>query len=486
MEKYILTLDLGTTNLKAIIFNKQFEEIASVNFNYSLITNGDFVEFEAEDYWNACKKVLRKVIEKSSINPERIISISITSQAETLIILNRNGEPVRKAISWLDSRSKEECKILSRQFNQEESYAITGQPCVIPNWPITKILWLKRNENKSFKNTYKFLLLKDYIIYKLIGNYISEYTINNFSYYFDINKKEYWKEIIEFVGIDREQLPVLKEAGTNIGNPLMSVINEFGFSKDIKINIGSLDQMSAMIGVGNIKKDIVSESTGTVMAIGTLIDKPIINQFKIPCHYNAIKDTYILLPVCESGGICLEWFKKNFEDEKTYDDLDKEIDNVDISSNDLLFLPYIAGINSPEFNPKAKGVFYGIRLEHQKEHFLRAIYEGVAYLLKKNIDILEKLGVKVEKIISSGGGSESNAWNQIKADITGKKVVTTRNSESASLGAAILAAVECDLYQKVEDAVEFSVKVKREFEPKKIDRYKRKYSLFNQVYERLY
>jgi len=483
MEKYILSLDLGTTLLKLGLFNTNLKEICSHSVEYKLDISSRFIEFDADDYWYKCKKGILDLISKSKINQSRIESISLSSQAETLVVLDKNGKPLRKAISWLDSRSTEECNILKNNFKINRGYRITGQPDIITTWPVTKILWLKRNEKKTFDKANKYLLLKDYIIYKFTGNFISEFTIYNFSYYFDIIKKSYWEEILKFIDIDIGQLPKLIEPGSRAGNLLTNNLRELGLSSDIHLNVGALDHMAGMIGVGNIKKDIVSETTGTVLAICTMLDKPLFSKYKIPCHYNAIKDTYILLQTCESGGISLEWFKRNFYENKDYNYINKRISNISKGSNGLIFLPYLTGVNSPELNPNAKGGFYGLTISHNKDHFARSIMEGIAYLIKKNLDYLKKLNVNTKKIISLGGGSKSDEWNQIKADVIGKEIIVTKQDDPSLLGAAILSSVELGSFSNIRAAVDNTVEIKKKYVSHKNFNYEKQYKKFFTLYK---
>ncbi len=485
MKKYIITIDLGTTKVKFGLYNSRLEEICEHSIKYRLDTNSEFIEFDVEEYWHACKKGIQDLLSKSKINSKKVASISLSSQAETLVVLGREGKPLRKAISWLDSRSGEECKILEDSFNIDNGYRITGQPYVVTTWPITKMLWIKRNEKEIFAKAYKYLLLKDYIIYKFTGKFISEYTVYNFSYYFDIVKKRYWEDILRFVGIDIEQLPELIEPGEIAGCLLDKNLKEFSFSSDIHINVGALDQMSGMIGVGNIKEGIVSETTGTVLAICTMINKPLINKYRIPCHYNAVKDTYILLSICESGGISLEWFKNNFYDNKSYNYINSEIERVPQGSNGLIFLPYLTGVNSPELDPNAKGVFYGINISHSRAHFARSVMEGIAYLIRKNLDYRKKLNIFTNKLISLGGGSKNDVWNQIKADVIGKGIIVTEQGEPASLGVAILAAVKLGLYKDLKNAVDNSVRIKKVYNPCDDQVYEKQYKIFLDLYKGL-
>ncbi|MBC7333782.1 MAG: hypothetical protein H5T85_04925 [Actinobacteria bacterium] len=485
MNQYILTIDLGTTLIKLSLFNKALQPINTHYLNFDLERSLEFVELDAEQYWNTCKEGIKILFQKSRIEPRDVSLISLSSQAETLVVVDKNGIPLRKAISWLDNRSSYECMLLKNNFDINEGYRITGQPDIITTWPITKILWIKRNERDVFKNAYKYLLLKDYIIYKLTKKFVSEYTIYNFSYYFDMVKKNYWKKILDFVGISIEQLPQLKEPGEIVGNVVKDNLDGLKFSSNTHLCLGALDQMAGMIGVGNIRKGIISETTGTVIAICTMLDRPLINEYRIPCHYNAIKDTYTLLAVCESGGISLDWFKNNFYEDKDYNYINKEVEKIPSGSEGIVFLPYLTGVSSPEYNPKAKGVFYGLRLLHTRAHLARAIMEGIAYVIKKNLEYFEKLGISAGKIISLGGGSKSDIWNQIKADIFGRKVIVTKSEEPASLGAAILGAVSLGLYKDVEDAVKDSVEVKKVYSPSYKKVYDMNYKEFIKLYKNI-
>ncbi|MGM0366822.1 MAG: FGGY family carbohydrate kinase, partial [Actinomycetota bacterium] len=183
MKRYILAIDLGTTLIKFVLFDFKLDLISEHSRDYELETDKDFIEFDAEGYWEAISAGIKEIVSKSKIDPKGIASIAFSSQAETLVLLDRENNPARKAISWLDNRSKKECEIIRANFSSSKSYRITGQPDVITTWPVTKILWIKNNEGEVFRRTRKFLLLKDYIIYKLTGRFVSEYSIYNFSYY---------------------------------------------------------------------------------------------------------------------------------------------------------------------------------------------------------------------------------------------------------------------------------------------------------------
>lgn len=482
---HIITIDLGTTNIKVGIYDSELKELCIRSLKVEYISENNSVEFDTEGYWDICKRGIKEVIEKSGIDPGNILTISLTGQAESLVLLDSSHRPLRKGISWMDSRSLKECEILKRNFDVEIGYNITGQPDIIPTWPITKILWIKRNEKSLFGKVSKYLLIKDFIIFKLTGKFLAEYTVYNFSYYLDIIRKKYWNDILDFVGIEQEQLPVLIEPGETAGTVTGEIAGEFNLRHDVTVNTGALDHFAGMIGTGNVNEGLVSETTGTVLAIATLTDRPMINEYNIPCHYNAVKNTYVLLPVCESGGVSLEWFKTNFFPEETFEYMNTEIEKSGRLKNEVIFLPYLTGTNAPEFDVKARGVFYGLNIHHTKVDFARAVMEGVSYLLKKNVEYLEKLNIKVDSLISLGGGSKSEVWNQMKADITGKEILIPEYEEAASLGAAVLAAVRCGLCKSVREAAGKYVKIKKIYSPASTDLYKEGYKKFIEIYKSL-
>jgi len=381
-------------------------------------------------------------------------------------------------------RSGEECIELKNKFNPETCYRTTGQPEIIPTWPITKILWLRKHEPEIFQKINKYLLLKDYIQYRLTGKLVGEFSIYNFSHYFDISRKKYWNEILEFCGVSENQLPKLIEPCTLIGEIKSDIAAKLGISSFAKINVGTLDHFSGMIGTGNIDKGTISESTGTVLSIATMLEKPVFSEARVPCHYGPFENSYVLLPVCESGGISLEWFKNNFSTDDTFESINNEIAKRSIP-NELIFLPYITGVNAPDFNSDARGVFYGIQLKHDKYDFAFAVMEGVAHLLRINIDHIENAGYPVEKIISTGGGAKSSIWSQVKADITGHTVAIPTNEEAACLGAAMIGAVSEGIFKTYEEAIKHCVSIKKQYTPKDRKIYQKKHILFQRVYENL-
>jgi len=294
--------------------------------------------------------------------------------------------------------------------------------------------------------------------------------------------------MLAFLEIDEGKLPKLIEPGEQVGFLTKENSKILKISEDVVINCGCLDQMAGMIGTGNIKPGLIGETTGTVLVISAVVDKPIISEYKIPCHYNAVKNTYAMLPIVESGGISLEWFRNNFVPNVSFKQIDQEVREIIPQSGDPVFLPYIVGVNSPEYNPYAKGAFYGLDVSHNSIHLAKAVMEGVCFILKKNLDYLSKIGIKSDKIISSGGGSDSEVWNQMKADILWMEVNVTESKEAASLGSAILAVVNLGIFNSIEEAIKKTVRIKKTYKPRERNKtyYEKQYEIFLDIYNKLY
>ena len=475
-----ISIDLGTTNIKVAFYDKKINLISDRSENVEYFSEGDWVEFDAEQYFDTVTSLIGYCIEDSNISSNEIIKIVLTGQAESLIALNKDNKPIRKGISWLDMRSGKECDELKEVFPKDICYRITGQQSIIPTWPITKMLWLRKNEPEIFSNVDKYLMLKDYIQFRLTGKIVGEYSIYNFTHYFDINKKDYWTDILTYCGIKREQLPELVEPFTDIGVITDEMSEKLGVSPDSTVNVGTLDHFSGMIGTGNVKKDIISVSTGTVLAITTLVDSPPQGGVDIPCHYGPFKDTYVLMLVCESGGASLEWYKKGFLPDIGYEKMNEEILKKELP-NELIFLPYIAGVNAPDYNEKANGVFYGIKSKHDKFDLAYAIMEGVSHLFAININFMKKIGVDPKMVISTGGGSRSDLWSQLYSDISKNSIVIPENEEAGCLGVALMASVIDGVYTDLDQAIKDNVNIKKRFTPKSNPALDNKHRLFSQV-----
>ena len=496
MDKYFAGIDLGSTNIKAALYKGEtLTRIAYCSRPVEYFKQGSRVEFDGDAFIKSMLEMLKELGEK--VPPGSISSVTLTGQAESLILLDKNYKPLRHAISWMDERSAAECEELSRQFTGDEIYRITGQKAVIPTWPATKIINLAQKEPECIANTAFFVLLKDYAAYKLSGILQADKSIATFSFYFDIYRGCYWEKMMNACAIKNEQLPPLAEPCTIIG-PLNKALDLGDAYSQALLNIGTLDHFAGMIGSGNINPGILSESCGTVMAMAAMIRLPLSGTFRrgpdgprfpsgkdtAALHYGPFPGTFVLLSVAENGGICLEWFRNNFLPNYSFDQINSEITKITgTSGNGLIFLPYLAGVNAPEFDRNTCGVFFGLHTETSLFDMAKAVMEGVAFLLDKNLAELRSTGLDFSHIICTGGAAKSDLWSQIKADISNCEILIPEDSETACRGAAIIGAVSTGFFANYDEAVKNCVSIKKRFFPRDNSAYQKKKTGFNVLYK---
>ena len=479
---YYIGIDLGTTNIKAALYRGDMTRADLRSLPVEYFRDGIFVEFDAEDYFRRLCSLVNGMLKDRAIDPAEVRVITLTGQAETLIVLGRDGKPLRRAISWMDERSTEECAFLQERFTPEEIESVTGQMAVLPTWPATKILWLRRHEPETYASAAHYVLLKDYIVYRLTGRLESDMSIATFSFYFDIYQKCYWRKMTETVGIRPEQLPPLAEPLTEAGPLTAEAASLLGLTRATRINRGTLDHFAGMIGTGNTAPGQLTLSTGTVMALSAMTAEPCPRDSGIAMHYGFLPDTHIMLPVAESGGVSLEWFRQNCLSGMDYGRLNEELSRRSLP-NRLIFLPFLVGTNAPDFDADASGLFYGLRAENDSVDMAAAVMEGVSFLLRKNCEAIRKSGTGVSRIIATGGGSKSALWCQMQADITGLPVVVPAEKEAACLGAALAGAVGDGLFPDLASGAASCVSFAGCFTPHPTEALDRKYRQYQLLYD---
>ena len=442
----LMGIDMGTTSVKTAVFDEKLNEKLKTTADYTLESKGDRVEFDSEKYWDIVSGEIEKIKKELKVD-----ALAIDTQCETLILTDENGEPVRKAIVWLDNRATAEAEMIQAHFGNQKVYEITGQPEVTATWPACKLLWVKRNEPEVWAKTKKVFLLEDYILYKMTGRFITEKTLQSSTIYFDIRGNCWWKEMLDYIGVEENMLPELLDSGVYVGD-----------YDGIKVVTGAMDQVSGAIGAGIVKKGIVSVMTGTTMVIFTPYDT--VPEFDpasiVPCHYN-YDGKYCLLSWSPTAGMALKWFTNALCESFSFRELDEIAKNIAPGSDGVTFLPYLCGSTMPKYNPDARGSFTGLTTEHGRGHFVRSVMESVACMLRSN---LEYLNLDASEIRAMGGGATSPLWCQIKSDMTGKKLVTLKNKETACLGGAILAGVGVGLFESVEKACE-AIEIDKAYTP---------------------
>lgn len=445
MAKNLLGVDFGTTALKACLFDENGNILASESVQYKLITEGEFIEFPAQEIFKVFSETVEKITSKYKVD-----ALSVDTQGETMIVLDKDGNPLMNAIIWLDNRASDQAKRMEEKFGLEKIYNLTGQAEIPAGYPAPKIEWLKDNAPDIYAKADKYLLLEDYVIYRLTGKFASSRSLYSSSLLMNVHTGEYIPEVLEYLGINENQLPELKESGEVVGD-----------WNGITVVTSALDQIAGATGAGVVKEGVMSETTGTALAVCALTEKfpPYFDGLKVSVYY-VKKGVYCLLMWAPTAGAVLEWFKKNFCENMNFDQINEGVVKVPVGCEGLIMLPHLCGTVMPENQPNAKGVFFGIELKHTRAHFARAIMESVAYMIKEYVEFM---GVELNQIRSMGGGAKSKPWCEIKSAVLGKEIVTLKQNETACLGSAIFAGVGIGVFKNPVQASEKIVAVDKSY-----------------------
>lgn len=471
MSEVFLGIDIGTTSLKAAAFDENGKRLALYTADYTLDTDPatGFIELDPEVYVAMCRSAIDDIGRQCG----KITALAVDTQGETLILTDKKGTPLYPAVVWLDNRAEKEAEELTKAFGRRRVYEVTGQPEITAGWPAPKLLWFKRNRPDIWSRVGKIFMLEDYIIYKLTGSFVTEPTVQSSTLYYDVVRRGWWGEMLDYIGIDESMLPTLLKTAERVGD-----------YRGIPVVTGALDQIAGTLGVGVTDGSRVSEMTGTIMAICVTTDimPPYSKDSFIPCHMHAIDGKYCLILWSSTAGMALKWFKNQFAESLSFEELDAIAEKVAPGCDGMTMIPHFCGSAMPKYNPHATASFSGITLSHTKAHFARSILESVAFVLKENLD---HVGAPPEcEIRITGGGASSPLWAQIKSDVTGRRLCTVSESETACLGSAIMAAVGVGAFASIKEAADRIVSVRDTYSPTGVD-YTEAYARFIETDEKL-
>ena len=470
----LLGVDAGTTSVKAGLFGDNGDQLAVATEEYRLITpSAERAELDPETYWRATTAAVRRALAASGASPAEVVALAVSSQGETVVALDGDGKPLSNAIVWLDNRAEAEAREVAERFADDLVYAVTGVPAVVPTWTACKLLWWKRHEPALFARAARFVLVEDLLLYRLTGRYVTEGGVQCTTLLYDIGAQRWWRPMLDVLEVDDGRLPELAAPGEVVGELLPAAAEALGLRARLPIVAGGMDQGAGAVGVGNVRPGSISESTGGALTVQATIDRTDGDATRqTPVYVHSAKGHYLYCPVCPTGGMALTWFRDRFGASVeapgkalSYDQLTGLAARVPPGSEGLIMLPHLMGAFSPEYEPAARGVFFGFTLGHGKGHFVRAILESVAFMLRRNLELLSAAGASAAEIRSHGGGARSDLWCQIKADVCGLPVVTLEGSDAAVRGNAMLAGVATGVYAGLDEATQAMVKPIARFEP---------------------
>ncbi len=492
--KYFLSFDVGTTSMKCILFDKNFKEVYFCEKEYALLTpEEDWVELEPKVYYNTLCDCIGEMIE-NGVDVKLISTLTITTQGETFIPVDKSGNALMNAIVWLDNRASSEAEYIKSKISMDEIYETTGLGEINGAVPAAKLLWIYKNRKDIYDKTYKFMLLEDYLVYKLTGRAVTEQSIASSTAWFDINNECYYAKMLDVCSIDEEKLPELVACGEVIGKISEVASEETGLNEETLVVSGAMDQISSAIGAGNIKSGIVTETTGTALVVGATVDKPVFDNESRITIYKHFNHNFMYMPYCNTAGIVLKWFRDELmkqlkaeakaNGKSVYAAVDELAEQSVPGSGGVITLPHFAGKDGCE---RAKGVVYGLTLGTHLCDIARSVLESVGCMLNELLIGIEKTGINISEIRSLGGGAKSKIWCEIKAGITNKKILSTNYAQTTALGAAMLGSVAIGEYKTVEDAINAADIGYKSVEPKADDlaAYEEVYNKYSELYEAL-
>lgn len=487
MSYYIIGIDIGTESSRVILFEENGKVLSSSSSSYSTYyQQKNHVEQNPNDWWGSVFYNLKEILNNYQIAKENIIGLGVCGQMHAVVPIGKDGNLLLDRVPiWCDKRSD------VSNFHDKDLNVITGNPA-IPTWTGFKIRWLKEHNKDLYNKTYKFLSCKDFINYMLTGQIYTDFSEASGTYLFDIKKNNWSTELCNLLEIDYDKLPKIRKSTDIIGKIKKSLLKDFNLNKEIKVVCGGGDMMCLLLGSGMIQQGIGCDVTGTASDVSVCTTSPL-SDSRIMNLRHVVNDLWVSFGILDSGGGSLQWFKNNFGNEEckiakeesisVYEIFDREALSIPPGSSGLLFFPYLNGERTLG-SENSRGVFFGIDSTHRKNHFIRAIMEGVAYDLRQSLDIIREK-VNISELRAIGGGAKSKVWIQIKSNIYNIPVVTLKNFEGGAVGAAILAGVGVKLFKDEKEAVKRMIKKDNKIFPsnKEVALYKQYYDLYKKLHD---
>lgn len=479
----VYAVDIGSTNLKTVLFDEQLRLLAVASTPAAYARDGVRVEFDPERLFDTVLDLIGRCALGLDVAGHEAV-IALTGQAESLVLNDRTGRPVRPALSWLDDRATAEADELGERFGAE-AFAVTGEPFASSTWPAAKLRWLARHEPGTLADTAAVLMVKDDLVRRLTGTAVGEVSTRGFTYLWDVPGGGYWDDMLDFCSVPDGSLPEVVPSGSDLGTVADEVAQRLPACAGYRVNAGALDHFCAMAGTGSYRPGVVSESAGTVLSLSMLAaDGWAFDPARqVSFHTGLREGDTVLFNGVDSGAVVLEWFRREALPDLDYDGLEARLSARERGSAPM-FLPYLTGVNPPDYFPTARGAFLDLDLGHDRIDLAYAVEEGVAHLLRRNVDALTPEPVR--QLVSTGGGAASAFWNRLKADVCGLDVLVPAEREAACRGAAALALIAAGRLAGLDDAAELNPSTVKRYRPSgSADRGPR-YARFEDYLRRLY
>lgn len=484
-------IDLGTTGCKVILLDADGVIIDTGYTEYPIMTpQPGYAEQDPNAWWEGFCQISVSLLQRHPKLVKEIAGIGICGQMHTQVYLDKAQNIIRPAITWMDQR----CQDIVARFRTDDAAreAIFKHTAnfATNTYSAPKIAWVRQHEPDNYRKTAKILIAKDFLKYKLTGEMVTDFSDAAGTLLFDVVQKKWSVEMFNLFEIKQDLFPEVERSALVIGCISREASKLTGIPEGIPVINGCADHTAHALGAGVLRGGETTMQIGTSGAINVCSDKPIPDPlFRTACWNYCLEDRWVILGLTQTAGKSLDWFKNAFDPEDSaeiFHHYNQAISSIPDGSEGLVYLPYLMGERSPHWDPYARGVFFGINLNHHKYHFVKAILEGVAFSLRENLEILESLGIEIPSLKLLGGASNSKEWKTILAKVLNKPIVTSAVKETGARGSSILSGLALGLYQSLDDiAKNLTAGDEKIYYPDFPASYQKNYAVYKQLYHNL-
>ncbi|MBD3672894.1 MAG: xylulokinase [Planctomycetaceae bacterium] len=494
-----LGVDIGTSGTKTLAVQEDGNLLASATEEYPLSSpKPGWSEQEPEDWWRATIDSINVVMKLGKIKADDVKGIGLSGQMHGSVFLDKKHQVIRPALLWNDQRTAAECAEIEKLAGGRKKLIQMVANPALTGFTAPKILWLRNHEPKNFDKTTQVLLPKDYVRFRLTGEFATEVSDASGTLLLNVRKRNWSKKLLGKLDLSKDLLPKVYESEEVSGQLTSQAAKLLGLNEGTPVVGGGGDQAASAIGNGIVRKGIISATMGTsgvVFAHSDEIQYDPSGRVHTFCH--AVRDKWHIMGVVLSAGGSLQWYRNQLCLEEIIQAKKEKVDPYELitkaaaecppGSEGLFFLPYLTGERTPHADPNARGAWVGLSLRHGKAHMGRAVMEGATYAMRDSLEIIKGLDVPVKEIRLSGGGARSEFWRQMQADIYGHKCVTINAEEGPAFGVALLAAAGTGAYKDVVEACTATIKTVTVTKPvlktKKV--YNKHYPIYGDLYQSL-
>ncbi|MEQ9407667.1 MAG: xylulokinase [Fuerstiella sp.] len=494
-----LGIDIGTSGTKTLAITEDGVILGSATVEYPLLTpKPGWSEQQPEDWWQASVKSVRLVMASAKLKPADVGGIGLSGQMHGSVFLDRDGNVIRPALLWNDQRTAAECaEIENLAGGRKKLIRMVANPA-LTGFTAPKILWLRNHEPRSFDKTVQVLLPKDYVRFRLTGDFATEVSDASGTLLLDVVKRKWSTRLLGKLDLDPALLPRMYESEDVTGVLSAAAAKAMGLPSGTPVVGGGGDQAASAIGNGIVRKGIVSATMGTSGVVFAHSDEVQVDpEGRLHTFCHAVRGKWHVMGCVLSAGGSLQWFRNQLCQEEIAAASKQKVDPYELitaqaadapaGSEGLFFLPYLSGERTPHADPDARGCWIGLSLRHGKGHMARSVMEGATFAMRDSLEIAKGMDIPVREIRLSGGGARSQFWRQMQADIYGQQVVTINAEEGPAYGVALLAAAGTGAYKNVVEACNATISVVSKTKPTAAAKktYNAAYPVYRQLYQSL-